>query len=780
MIEHPCELSGVGEIGEKLRAQPGSRSVGWEVAHGKEYDQFFIKYGEVQLEWKAAFRAIISAQTNAMLFMTALFRTCLLALLALSLPHPSQAAKVAFISGEPSHGPMQHEHRAGNLLLAKALRDADLGVEAVVLPKDGYPEDPSVLEDADSIVVFCTGYDAHLLNPNLESFDAIMKKGTGVVMIHWATEASMGMPAKKFLEWMGGYCDPSWSVNPHWTPHFKSFPDHPIANGVQPFRLNDEWYYHMRFVPDLKGVTPILSDLPGPETLVREDGPRSGNPDVRRAVANGESQHVAWAYERPDGRGRGFGFTGAHKHVNWRDDNFRKVVLNAILWTAHVKVPENGVASPTPSDEELKQNLDDKSDWKKKQVPTQKKPAAAAVIDRGDPRWKTQPEGFIEVDLEKQRMKGVRGMDARDSLKLLFDALHKTEDAQIQASLLKGISLGLEGRRNFVPPEGWGELSARLGESGDGDVRNFATQVSQIFGDESAIQRAFAVLKDQDAKIEDRRTSLASLVSQQRQDLLPVLEAMLDEKALRLDAIRAVRVVESPQAAAILIDRFSSFDPETQRAAVEALAGRKSHAEALLAALEAKTIPRETVPVYTARTLSDMLGEAFSQKFGVEEPSGDKKALIERYKRLATPSAMAKADASQGRAVYQLVCSSCHKMYDEGGIIGPDLTGSNRADLDYLLLNIIDPSGDIPDSYRMVTVETTDGQVLVGTVVEEDPQKIVINMVGTRKVIGKGDVKSRTVSDVSMMPEGLLQILKEEEVLNLFKYFQTQKQVSLP
>ena len=304
--------------------------------------------------------------------------------------------------------------------------------------------------------------------------------------------------------------------------------------------------------------------------------------------------------------------------------------------------------------------------------------------------------------------------------------------------------------------------------------------MSQIFGDESAIQRAFAVLKNSQSKIEERRTSLTSLVSQQRQDLLPVLEALLKEDGLRLDAIRAFRVIESPRAAEILIDRFSCFDPEAQRAAVESLAGRKSHAQALLGALEAKTIPREAVPVHTARTLSDMLGEAFSKKFGVEEPSGDKKALIERYKKLATPSAMAKADAAQGRMVYQQACIACHKMYGGGGTIGPDLTGSNRADLDYLLLNIIDPSGDIPDSYRMTTIQTKDEQVLVGTVVEEDPQKIVLNMVGTKKIIGKNDVRSRTVSQVSMMPEGLLQVLKEEQVLNLFKYLQTQEQVSLP
>lgn len=269
-------------------------------------------------------------------------------------------AKIVFISGKPSHGPMAHEHRAGNILLAKALNATDLSVNAVVLPENGYPKDPSVLEGAATVVVFCTGHRGHLLNAHLEQFDALMKKGTGVVMIHWATEAVAGKPGDKFLEWMGGFCDLNWSVNPHWKANFKTFPDHPIANGVQPFSLNDEWYYHMRFVKDMVGVTPILSDLPGPETLKRSDGARSGNPDVRRAVAAGESQHVAWAYQRPDGKGRGFGFTGCHNHLSWQDDNFRKVVLNAILWTAQVEVPKNGVPSATPTDQEIRANLDDK------------------------------------------------------------------------------------------------------------------------------------------------------------------------------------------------------------------------------------------------------------------------------------------------------------------------------------------------------------------------------------------------------------------------------------
>ena len=265
-------------------------------------------------------------------------------------------AKVVFISGKPSHGRMKHEHRAGNMILAKALNESKLGVETVLVPHYGYPKDKTVFEGASSVVIFCSGHGGHVLNPNLKEFDSLMKKGVGVVMIHWATEAVKGEPGKKFLEWMGGFCDLNWSVNPHWTPTFKAI-KHPIWNGVKPFTINDEWHYHMRFVDKLKGVTPILTDLPPPETLRRRDGARSGNPAVRKAVANGESQHVAWAYEREDG-GRGFGFTGGHEHKNWKDDNYRTIMLNAILWTAKVEIPEDGVPSSKLTDEDITANLD--------------------------------------------------------------------------------------------------------------------------------------------------------------------------------------------------------------------------------------------------------------------------------------------------------------------------------------------------------------------------------------------------------------------------------------
>lgn len=671
-------------------------------------------------------------------------------------------AKIVFISGKPSHGPMAHEHRAGNILLAKRLNDSGLPIEAVVLPDVGYPADSSVLKDAATIVIFCTGHKGHLLNPKLEEFDGFMKNGTGVVMIHWATEAEFGMPGKKFQEWMGGYCALNWSVNPHWKPNFTTFPDHPISRGLTPFSLDDEWYYHMKFVPELKGVTPILSAVPGSETLKRPDGSRSGNPAVRKAVANGESQHVAWAYDRPDGKGRGFGFTGAHNHKSWQDDNFRTVLLNAICWTAHVEVPEKGVPSKTPTDEELKLNLDDKSK-RKKPAPPAKKPT---------------PE---IPNLDQARQMEAQKMDSRKSLATLVSAIGSSENPEFQKALIRGVVLGLEGQRDIKPPEGWSAVSAKLGKSDDRELKKLTQQLSQVFGDESATLEAIATLKDKTAELENRRSALASLLIQRRKELPEILKTLLDEEPLRLEAIRGFSNFEIPGAGPLLLERYPDFSPAAQRAIIETLSTRKQYAESLFRALEAKTIAKEAIPVYAIRSLGKLLGGKFTKKYGVLELNEDKEALITEYMRIAKANGQqAGVSASHGRAVYQKACMACHKMYGEGGIVGPDLTGSNRADLNYLLLNIIDPSGDIPDAYKMVTVTTKNGQILAGSVTEEDDQRLVLSMVGQKTTVAKSDIKSRETSDVSMMPEGLLKTLTPDEVLNLFKYMQTKEQVALP
>jgi type 1 glutamine amidotransferase len=285
--------------------------------------------------------------------------------------HAADKKNIVLIAGKQSHGPGAHEHNAGVQLFAKCLRAAvpDL-VDVKVHLNAEWPAEEEI-KSADTILIYADGFTMHpaLQWDHLQQLSAEMKRGCGFMALHWATEVPKNKGEAEFLDWMGGYCDPIWSVNPHWLANFTTLPQHPITSGVHPFSTTDEWYFHMRFRKGMASVKPILTAVPPDSTMSRPDGVRSGNPDVRKDVANKVPQHVAWAAERTGG-GRGFGFTGGHFHKGWANNDQRKLVLNAILWTAKAAVPANGVESLV-TEEDLKQNLDPKP-APKAQVPLPK------------------------------------------------------------------------------------------------------------------------------------------------------------------------------------------------------------------------------------------------------------------------------------------------------------------------------------------------------------------------------------------------------------------------
>jgi type 1 glutamine amidotransferase len=271
--------------------------------------------------------------------------------------------KIVLIAGPRSHGPGEHEFFAGCALLMDLLKQTP-GVFPVMC-RDGWPKNQAIFDGAKSIVCFSDGGGGHPLvrDNHLQIIGEYMKNGVGLACLHYAVEPTKEKGQREFLAWIGGAFEVNWSVNPHWDADFKDFPKHPAANGVVPFHLNDEWYFHMRFVDGMKGVTPLLASIAPASTMERGDGTHSGNPDVRKAVAAGTPQEMAWAYDRPDGIGRGFGFTGGHFHKNWGEPSFRKLVVNAILWTAHVDIPAAGAKCDlTPA--ALNTNLDDKGQRK--------------------------------------------------------------------------------------------------------------------------------------------------------------------------------------------------------------------------------------------------------------------------------------------------------------------------------------------------------------------------------------------------------------------------------
>lgn len=253
--------------------------------------------------------------------------------------------KIVLIHGKASHGYGGHAYGPAFRLLARMLNENVPTVQAVVIPED---EDLAPMETADAIMLGSDG--GHLVKKLGDRLEPLMKKGVGLGCIHYTVDPTDPKAIQRLIAWIGGSYEQHWSVNPHWEADFKSFPDHPVAQGLKPFKSTDEWYYHMRFAPEMKGVTPILSAIPPERTRQGRDGPHSGNPTVRSR--KGKPEVVAWVYERPGG-GRGFGFTGMHTHWNWAQDSFRMTVLNALVWIAGAKVPSDGVKTKTPTLEDL-------------------------------------------------------------------------------------------------------------------------------------------------------------------------------------------------------------------------------------------------------------------------------------------------------------------------------------------------------------------------------------------------------------------------------------------
>ena len=287
--------------------------------------------------------------------------------------------KIVLIAGQPSHPSGQHEFNAGTILIARALNEQSGLPVHVEVVHNGWPRDESVFDDAKAVVIYSDGNDRHPTKGNEQKMDAMVAKGIGVMCMHYAVEVPAGDRGESFKKWIGGHYDAGFSCNPHWTALLDPKSDHPIAKGVSGFPANDERYYNMRFA-DPQTAADVLTSTPTREKINRYV---HWTPAGEKAL--GSRQTLMWAVERKDG-GRGVGFTGGHWHRNWAIDNFRRVALNAIVWTAGMKVPEGGVKSDAVTEAQLNENLDAKKTMEHIFLPSEKEltmPAAEPI----DFRW---------------------------------------------------------------------------------------------------------------------------------------------------------------------------------------------------------------------------------------------------------------------------------------------------------------------------------------------------------------------------------------------------------
>ena len=370
-----------------------------------------------------------------------------------------------------------------------------------------------------------------------------------------------------------------------------------------------------------------------------------------------------------------------------------------------------------------------------------------------------------------------------DPLPALLQVLGTSDDAQFHLDILKGMSDGLKGRRNVKMPAGWEEAAAKLAKSPNAQVRELVQALSVTFGSASALGAFKSTLLDAKADPKARETALASLLAAKDPSLAVSLQQLLGDPALRTSALRGLALYDDAKTPLLILQVYPSLSAAEKKDALNTLVARAAFAKPLLADVANMRIPAKDLTADIVRQLrafkdADLNAQVTKLWGSVRDSDADKLADIARFKKLITSSPP--GDPRQGRAVFARTCQQCHTLFEVGGKVGPDLTGSNRGDLDYILQNIVDPNAVIPNEYQTWNLDTKDDRAITGIVTKQDDNAITIVTANEVIVVPRGEVASLRQGTLSMMPEGLLQPLTEDEVRHLIAYLKQPAQVPLP
>jgi putative membrane-bound dehydrogenase-like protein len=365
----------------------------------------------------------------------------------------------------------------------------------------------------------------------------------------------------------------------------------------------------------------------------------------------------------------------------------------------------------------------------------------------------------------------------RWAARLAFSGTHKeAQDLLLSAqgidtaAVLDGMAQALNGQRRAPKPDQWETFAAR--------ARNPAAvqSLSAVFGEGRALSELVKVVKDSKADTPSRQQALRTLIDAQAPELRTLCESLLDVRMLNTTAVRGLATFEDPALGKQLAQRYRKFYPAERPTVLEVLLSRPAWAAALLDAVgtEKHQVAKTDLTAVHARQILSFKDEALCQKLrsvwgDLRESSADKAKLIHEWRTKLTPAVLAQADLNAGKTLYG-ICAACHTLYGQGGKIGPDLTGSGRANLDYLLENILDPSGVVSADYRMTQLKLKDGRSLSGVVVQRNAQSLTLRQITEESNVPLADIASEEPSTLSLMPEGLLTALTTEQVRDLLGY----------
>jgi putative heme-binding domain-containing protein len=354
-----------------------------------------------------------------------------------------------------------------------------------------------------------------------------------------------------------------------------------------------------------------------------------------------------------------------------------------------------------------------------------------------------------------------------------------------QLPVLMGLQDALANRREYPEPAAWKELYPDLANSDTPELRSRAEALAVLFGNQKAITDLKLRISDKSAPTAARLSAIELLTRRKADGLVPELHAGLADPTIRGAAIRALAAFPDDTTPSKLLAVYPMLTASEKADAVQTLVSRPAFASALLDAIEKGTVARADVSVVAARQVLALNDKALAAKlakvWGTIRPAAqDRTAAIKRWKGLLGNDLVKVADRSKGRALFVQHCSACHKLFGEGGDTAPDLTGSQRANLDYVLENVLDPNSVVPREFQVTNVTLTDGRLVSGVILRETPDGVTVRTVNDTVVVPKGDVETRKQTSQSLMPEGLFDKMTPEEVRDLVAYLASPQQVALP
>ena len=368
----------------------------------------------------------------------------------------------------------------------------------------------------------------------------------------------------------------------------------------------------------------------------------------------------------------------------------------------------------------------------------------------------------------------------------IFKILVSSDDDRLLLETVRGLSAALQGQRSLPMPQGWDQVETKLRASHNSEIYDAVQSVSLVFGSRRAREVLRQTLVDKSADESARRAALMSLLAVKAPGVAPSLQGLLDEKEsdLRGAALRALAAYDDPQTPPKILARYPALSLTEKRDALHTLTARVTFARALIDAIAAGVIPRSDITgdlVQQLRNLKDSpLNQLTTKIWGtVRESSAEKKALIEKYKLVCSAENLIPADPFHGRVLFIRLCQPCHTIFDVGGKVGPNLTGSDRQNLNFLLESIIDPSAIIALDYRAWTLDTDDGRTISGIIKKQDDKTLTIATANETLTLPRKEIESMRQSALSLMPEGLLDHLSDNDVRDLVRYLKRQRQVRL-